>query len=237
MDTNWPPDYTIRKSKKAHHISFRISAKKGLEIVMPHQSTPISMINELLDDKRSWIEKNLQQIQQEQAKQALEKPLPDQIPLRSIDEIWHISLIESNNRPAIILRPHQELALYGEISDVECCKTLLVNWIRRKANRHLSAQLKQISDETKLTYNKLSLRGQITRWGSCSAEKNISLNYKLLFLPQTLSKHVLIHELCHTKHLDHSARFWQLVAEYDPHWESNRRALRDANRYIPTWLE
>ena len=168
LTTIWPPEYTIRKSKRAHHISFRISAKTGLEVIMPDQAVDFS-ITELLEERRPWIEKNLQQIQHQRLVQPSSDYLPATLPLRSLEETWRVSLIPSSNRPAIILRPQQELALYGDVANIPCCKKLLVNWVRRKAKRHLLASLEEISRRTQLFYKKVSLRGQVTRWGSCSA--------------------------------------------------------------------
>ncbi len=82
---------------------------------------------------------------------------------------------------------------------------------------------------------RVSIRQQRTRWGSCSRGNSISLNAKLLFLPPELVEYVLLHELCHTRAMDHSARFWAIVAEHDPGFERHRRALKDAGRFVPPW--
>jgi len=79
---------------------------------------------------------------------------------------------------------------------------------RRKAKALLQKRLNQLSREYSLPYNKLTIRNQKTRWGSCSCKNNISLNYKLVLLPEELLDYVLVHELVHTKIKNHGTRYW-----------------------------
>ena len=65
----------------------------------------------------------------------------------------------------------------------------------------------------------------------------ICLNYKLLFLPPQITRYVLIHELCHTVHMNHSKEFWQLVKKNDPLYKQWDHDLKNANQYIPQWLQ
>jgi hypothetical protein len=97
--------------------------------------------------------------------------------------------------------------------------------------------LRQTSQEIKLPFNRAAVRGQKTLWASCSSKSNISLNFKLLFLPPHLVRYVFIHELCHTIHLNHSRKFWALVAEKEPNYRQYDAELNKAWVYIPEWLE
>jgi predicted metal-dependent hydrolase len=83
-----------------------------------------------------------------------------------------------------------------------------------KAKKKLTNRLKQLAVQHGLTYNKVIIRNQKTRWGSCSHKNNISLNMKLVLLPDELVDYVILHELVHTRIHDHSKRFWGELGKY-----------------------
>ena len=74
--------------------------------------------------------------------------------------------------------------------------------------------------------NKISIKNQKTRWGSCSGKRNLSFNYKLLFLPENLRDYIIIHELCHLKEMNHSKNFWNLVSQKVPDYKALRRQIK-----------
>jgi len=86
-------------------------------------------------------------------------------------------------------------------------------------------------------YSKVSIRGQRTVWGSYSSSGTLSLNYKLLFLRRELVDYVLLHELAHTVHLDHSAAFWAQLQSMNVKARALDRELRTSAHLVPPWLE
>ncbi len=74
--------------------------------------------------------------------------------------------------------------------------------------------------------NKISIKNQSTRWGSCSMSGNLNFNYKIVLLPERLANYIIIHELCHLKEFNHSARFWSLVAKLAPDYSAIKKELR-----------
>ena len=77
-----------------------------------------------------------------------------------------------------------------------------------------------------LSYGRISIRNQKTRWGSCSRKGNLNFNYKIVLLPPRHADYIIAHELCHLKELNHSKRFWDLVAELIPDHRAIRAELR-----------
>jgi predicted metal-dependent hydrolase len=73
---------------------------------------------------------------------------------------------------------------------------------------------------------KISVRKQKTRWGSCSAQGNLNFNYKILLLPAEMADYIIVHELCHLQELNHSPRFWQLVAQEIPNYKQIKKDLQ-----------
>ncbi|MES2023245.1 MAG: M48 family metallopeptidase [Patescibacteria group bacterium] len=73
---------------------------------------------------------------------------------------------------------------------------------------------------------RVSIRNQKSRWGSCSGKGNLSFNYKIVFLPLELADYIIVHELCHLKEMNHSVKFWSLVAEQIPDYKQRRKSIK-----------
>lgn len=238
LNTNelaWPPQYTVRHSQRAKSIFLTMNRFGELEIVVPklYKKAPIETI---LNEKRAWIERNFCKTL---PKKPSEVTTPTYLSLKALNEEWKIECQTTlGKRFKIIERPMQQLVLMlpTDFTITETNK-LLQQWLKKYARRHLINRLETLSQMTGLSFQKGIIRGQTSRWGSCSADKVISLNYKLLFLPASLVDYILIHELCHTRHLNHSQRFWALVAKFQPDVMQLRRECRKAQCYIPHWIE
>ena len=95
-------------------------------------------------------------------------------------------------------------------------KVVQEKWLKSVAKKHISARVKELSEALLLPYNKLYIRSQKRKWGNCSSEKNISLNWRLIKAPEFVIDYVIIHELCHTVIMNHSARFYTLLRSHCP---------------------
>jgi predicted metal-dependent hydrolase len=233
------PEYKLRVSPKAKHLRLSVSASKGLEVVVPLNFDPKKVID-FLHQKRSWIDKALQQVKQEREHLAAQPPanLPESIYLGAIAETWQIEYASSVNSQYMTVREQKghKLLVTGNLENIEAGKAVLRQWLSRKAERELFPWLRKVSVASRLPYRKTSVRGQKTLWASCSSAKDISLNFKLLFLEPDAVNYVLIHELCHTIHMNHSAKFWALVGKYEPNYEAIDRSLNQAWQVIPPWV-
>ena len=98
--------------------------------------------------------------------------------------------------------------------------------LRARAKRDLPARLLELAAEHGLTVGRVSIRNQRWRWGSCSRKGHICLNWRLVRMPDSVRDYVMIHELMHLKRMDHSSKFWKLVAQACPDFESARAWLR-----------
>lgn len=231
IDIGWPPDYKIKKHRRAKSVKLRTSKQHGLEITIPYRFNQRE-IPDILEKHKTWI---IAQLIESQQQLASANVLPEQIIFHANLQTWQIFYIPCNTRLKLLERPNKELALYGK-QEIDNIKKLLTHWVRQQAHKFLLAQLESLSQQLQIPYQKIYVRNQQTRWGSCTSKATISLNYKLIFLPQHLVKHILIHELCHIRHLNHSARFWKLVAKYDVDWKKNAHEIKKADHYIPAWI-
>lgn len=94
------------------------------------------------------------------------------------------------------------------------------------ARARIMERLKYWSGVLSLPYNRVAIRNQGTRWGSCSTKGNLNFNYRIAFLPEPLMDYVIIHELCHLAHFNHSRAFWSLVGSYLPEYRTLRAELK-----------
>lgn len=218
MTHDWPPPYQLKRHARARYVKLRIEQDDGLIITAPKRFN-LRELPAILEQHRSWIEKHL-----------ILKParttLPEEVYLQAIDKRYQIQYKQLPIPLRYVQLDDDVLIIAGELFDPDLCHKLVNRFIKLRAKIVLPIELEQVSQEIGLSYSSVTVREQKRVWGSCSAQKSINLNYKLILLPANLMRYVLIHELCHTKHLDHSERFWKLVEKFDPNWREHRRLLK-----------
>lgn len=104
---------------------------------------------------------------------------------------------------------------------------LLKHFYRKEAKKYLAERIARISDLTGLKFADLTLTNAKTKWGSCDTQNRIKLNWRLLLLGKTISDYVIVHELAHTVHHNHSNEFWQCVARLYPQYKEAKKCLKD----------
>ena len=109
-------------------------------------------------------------------------------------------------------------------------------WLMRTAHRLLEPRVAALAAATGVHYSRVSIRRQRSRWGSCSARGTISLNCCLLFQRPEVVDYLIVHELMHVKHMNHSARFWQAVERHCVDWRALDRELVQGWRHVPRWV-
>lgn len=219
--------YKVVLSKRAKYIRIKLSREGELSVVRPRGSSAETS-HDFLRSKVSWVEKNLSEI-----KLSSINKFPEVLKFPLLMESWDVSYIALPLECVILIEKSKyQLDLQGDIQNYHLTKKALNKWCQKKAKPLFLIMLKKIAEENGFHFNRLTIRSQKTRWGSCSASKNISLNSKLLFMPESIVRYVMIHELCHTIEMNHSDKFWSLVEECDPCFKQNRKELRVLGRKI-----
>ena len=224
--------WDLRISKRARYAKLQIKPFGGLEVVIPARF-PRSAVAELVTRHEDWARRQL--ARQARLREAIR--LPRQLELAwdgSVTPVIYAAepLTTSGDLFAeiaperIVVETHDKLDRIGELRA----------WIRRRAQRLLPPELKRLSQRTGLEYRRVSVRSQKTRWGSCSSRGHISLNDQLLFLPRETVDYLMIHELCHTRRLDHSREFWRLVEAHCPDYREHERCLTRSREQVPDWF-
>lgn len=232
------PDYSVRYSPKAKNLRLKVTREDGLVVVVP-KGYDVEKIPALLRQKKVWIADSMKRI--EQTKRFLEpKPathLPDAARLLALGENWCISYCGAHRRSGISLRAEDgRLVLSGPDLNRDAVIRKLKDWLRTKVREGLFPIAEKLATKHRLKHGRLLVKSQRTRWASCSPQRNLSLNTKLLFLPPHLVRYVIVHELCHTVYMNHGREFWRLVEACEPSYRVFDQALRVAWKTVPLWV-
>lgn len=247
------PPYTVRVSPRARRVLLALRPGRGLEVVLPPWADP-GRAAELVAARRAWIERTCERLRARGLDPTPAAPeLPGAVALAAEGRTWTVHAVPAGApAPRVrVVENADRLLLRGvrtgtgpdsspdsspdPAPDLAPALAALRVWLRGRARAWLPARLAEAAARTGLDYASVRLAAQRTRWASCSARGVVSLNITCMFLPPELVEQVLVHELCHRRHLDHSPRFWALVARHAPDWRERERALRDAGRFVPPW--
>lgn len=221
-------EFLVRQSPRARHMAINIGVHGVVEVVVPRRTRP-ETVARFVDTHRAWIDRTLADIHA--ANPGIERDMPDLVSLPAIERQWPVRY------GAMRCRETTEcIELTAQRNDRPVCRTQLRRWLQRKARAHLVPLLQQKSSEIGMPYRRAQVRGQRTRWGSCSSSGTISLNFCLLFLEPGLVEYLLVHELCHTQVMNHSRRYWRLVEQHCRDYRVLERRLDAAWREVPAWV-
>ena len=105
--------------------------------------------------------------------------------------------------------------------------TLVTQWLKNKAKEVLPAKTKEWAEKMGAEYNNIVVKDQQTVWGSCSSKKNLNFSYRIIKMPLAVQDYLIVHELCHLMHMNHSPEYWALVAQYCPDYKIHKRWLNE----------
>jgi predicted metal-dependent hydrolase len=232
------PNYLVRQSPKAKNLRLKVTRDQGLCVVVP-RGYDEKKIPVLLKQKKAWIADALKRVGE--TRRFLEPNaaihLPEAVRLVALGETWAVTYREGESHSGIRLRADGgDLVISGSVLNRDATIRKLKDWLRVKVREELFPLAKKLASKHQLKLDGLLVKSQRTRWASCSAQRNLAINTKLLFLSPDLVRYVLVHELCHTVHMNHGSEFWRLVAAHEPSYKVLDRTLRDAWKSVPRWV-
>jgi predicted metal-dependent hydrolase len=231
--------YRLRVSPRARRVWLRVSPAEGLVVVVPKRFD-VARIPGVLAREGAWIRRALARAERQRASVPSPSPweFPREITLPAIGMTWPVSC-RPTDAPHVRVAPAAPTGLQvtGQVGDGEACRAALGRWLVRQARIHLLPRLEAVSRRLALRYTRAGVRLQRTRWASCSPDRAISLNGRLLLLPPPLVEYVFVHELCHTLVMNHSKKFWRMVERHCPDYRQLRRDLRAAGKRLPAWAD
>ncbi|MFC1733456.1 M48 family metallopeptidase [candidate division KSB1 bacterium] len=226
----------FRRSRRARRLRLQMNDKGKFTLVAPWLTSKRT-INHFIDEHIRWIEKQIVKVEKQ-------KQLRPDFKYRDGDMFYYfgepVTLIVrpfDRKRPTVKIHDDQmQIALNRDISKsngMSAIKKTIEQFYKKKAEEVIHDRLQFFNEHYGFKYNRVTLRNQKSRWGSCSYRKNLNFNWRLIMAPIEVIDYVVVHELCHLKEMNHSARYWKLVSETTPNYKETRKWLRD-NHYLLT---
>jgi predicted metal-dependent hydrolase len=226
--------FEIRVSARARRLSIKVFPRGRVEVVVPKRTRP--------GDVQSFVNENSEWIRRARESFALKHPpepfrLPESIELRGLDRTVSVRYEPRPGSKSVRFRSSLgAVILSGRIGNEKLSVKALKRWLASVAKKEFEPKLRALSELTQTPYNKLQVRAQRTCWGSRSSSGTISLNLCLLFLEPELLRYLMIHELCHGKHMNHSKSFWRFVGRFEPDFRRLDRELTECWNRVPNWM-
>jgi predicted metal-dependent hydrolase len=224
--------WNVRISRRARRMSMRVFPGGRVEVVVP-QGAGMSAVERFVATHRDWAERRAKELLALAPGTADRRP--DRIELRLLDRQWEVEYVHGR-RVRAVEAGDSILQVHAPESTDRHASRALVPWLMQLARHELSPRLRALAVDLGIDYARMGVRRQRTRWGSCSTRGTISLNVCLLFQRPEVVRYLMIHELCHRRHMNHSRRFWSLVESYEPGWKPLDVELLQGWRHVPAWV-
>jgi predicted metal-dependent hydrolase len=220
-----PIEVAVREHARSRRL--RLHARDGQVLLTVPPRTPQAAIDWFVAEQRGWIERTLRRQRREASALGLRRP----------DVVWRLG------RPVPLVRlpgarPLAELRFDGDGPRLVVrgpAEAAIDTWYREETRRVAHGIASRESETLGVTVARLRIGDQRSRWGSASARGTISLSWRLLLAPLEVLDYVVVHELCHLRELNHSRRFWALVATARPDYETQKRWLDRHGAELRAW--
>jgi hypothetical protein len=207
-------DYRVRRSDRARRVRVRVDEAHGVEVVLPRRA-PEREAAAAIRELAPWIERRMAELRRTRALVAARGA--------TVPYLGAVLRLQPQEGRTRVHRAGGVLLVPGGGEDH---RPALERWYRRRAHAEIAPRLDAATAATGRAYNGLTIRGQRTRWASCSTSGAMSFNWRLLLAPEPVLDYVVWHEVCHLEVHDHSPRFWALLAERCPDYRDHAGWLR-----------
>jgi predicted metal-dependent hydrolase len=218
-------DVKIKKNKRVKHLWLKADVY-GVYAVVPLDYS-LEKIHNFIESKKKWILKT-----SEYYRKLREGYGEENLAINTISflgAIYRLQVVKDTSSSSTVISDNLKVITF-HVTDRRKYKCDIKEWYRRQTARILAERLPVISKKLDLHYNKVSIKSQTSRWGSCSKKRNLNFNLLLAAVPIKVIDYVITHELIHLVELNHSKRFWSLVGSAYPEYKKYREWL---NRYGP----
>jgi len=220
--------FAVRVSPRARRLTARVHVGGRVEIVVP-VGVNAHAVRDFVQRFTPWINRKVAAMR---CFVAPADPVPNSIEFVYTGERMGVEW----RRGAARKLEQRSDQIMVQAPDDASARVLLQGWLKAAAEQRLAPRLLQLARDLRYSVSRVSIRCQRTRWGSCSTRGTVSLNCSLVFLRAEVVRYLFIHELAHTKHMNHSANFWRLVEKLEPNYRHLDRELLSGWCTVPGWV-
>jgi len=236
--TALPLAWTLRRSARARRLALRVHHDGRVEVVAP-RGVGEAMIGHFVHRHREWI---LHRLAERSAPPGPQAFPPATLEFPALGEGYRIHLTGESGRVKVRRLGHGLLSIDGHAgggspeAERHAIQCALLAWLLEHTQTAFEPRLRDLAVWGGFSYRRLQLRLQRTRWGSCSSCGVISLNVCSVFQSPAVLNYLMIHELVHTRYMNHSAAYWREVAAHCKDWRVLDRELSRGWRHVPPWI-
>lgn len=227
------PGFSVRESARARRLSIKVYPRGKVEVVVPKRTRP-GVVAAFVTENQAWIRRARDAFAQEHKPEPF--ALPQSIELPAVEQLVTVRYVPKDGNTVRFRFSGGCLTLSGRVTNEKACIGAIRRWLAGFAKQEFTPRLQSLSALTGIHYSKMQVRAQRTCWGSRSSSGTLSLNLCLLFLQPELLRYLMLHELCHGRHMNHSKRFWGLVGRFEPGYRKLDRELTEGWKSVPAWL-
>lgn len=236
----WPVELHRRAFRRS--ISIYLYPNKPIKVVAA-QTTQAKVIVDFLMSKKDWIEKNFAKFEQIAEKFPQKKiQAYEDFPflgrdrkLKVVITLHKKAFVSVTDENLLLHIPRNEWSANALIQEHPTALKEIRHFYKREAIQLLEERVRHWSEQMNLAPAQVKYREQRTRWGSCSSRKVINLNWRLIVFAQEVIDYVIVHELAHLQHMDHSNRFWSLVEAHIKDYKERMKTLKES-QYLVEFL-
>lgn len=211
-------DYQIKRSSRSLNLRISINSQAQVIVTAP-KFVPEFLIKQFVHSQQAWIDDNLHKAKSRQTK----------LPNNQVNIFQHRYQLVYNDQAA-----HMGVNVQGDTIQINnlspkspsVLKQQLETFLKKTAHTYILTRTPALASQMGISYHKITLREQGSRWGSCSSLGNLNFNWRLVHYPPAVIDYVIIHELAHRVEMNHGAAFWRLVKQHDPEYLIHKGQLR-----------
>lgn len=229
--------YSIKQSRKAKNLRITVT-DRGVNVVIPPEITPEEAVR-FVESKKDWVLKKTGEMGFFKRESDEEREFSGGEEFLFQGRKLHLLIVQSDRKNTAVSVEADRIIVsvnHGPKTDSRkaLIKRAMEDWYRDQARDVITERIKFFQKMLGVEYNSINIRDQKTRWGSCSGRKNLSFNWRLIMCPQEILDYVVVHELCHLIHMNHSKKFWQEVESILPQYKIRKKWLKE-NSAVLRW--